>query len=319
MLRVLTYHRVAAPTETPALNPRIISATPATFDRQMGHLAKHYRVVSAKEVLDAQRAGGSLPSRALLITFDDAYRDFGEIAWPILRRYGLPATLFVPTGYPGRPDREFWWDRLYRAFTHGSRRGFAQTPVGSLPLDTPEARRTSLGAMQQYLKTIPHAEAMQLVDRLCREPGERIGALPVVLDWDELRELAGDGVTLGAHTRTHPALTQLPVEQARAEIRGSREDLEREIGGTLPIFAYPFGAHNDRVVEVVREEGFELALTCIDGQNGVPSRDPLRLRRTNITPRTSPLIFRLRLLRIGSYIDGWRHRTGRGRRHHEPR
>jgi peptidoglycan/xylan/chitin deacetylase (PgdA/CDA1 family) len=117
MLRVLTYHRVADPRDTPMLHPGLISATPTAFVQQMGYVARHYRVVSMAEVLQAVLKGTALPRRAVLLTFDDAYHDFGDIAWPILNRYRLPVTLFVATGYPNRPERAFWWDRLYHAMT----------------------------------------------------------------------------------------------------------------------------------------------------------------------------------------------------------
>ena len=117
MLRVLTYHRVAKPNDTPTLEPRLISTTPAMFAQQMRYLARHYAVVSLEDVLHAVTTGMRLPKRAVLITFDDAYRDVGDIAWPILQRYQLPATLFVPTWYPAQPERALWWDRTGSVLT----------------------------------------------------------------------------------------------------------------------------------------------------------------------------------------------------------
>lgn len=310
LLRVLAYHRVLEPAPG-APHDSVVSATPGDFARQMRHLAESYDVVSASEVLDAVRGRWRLPDRAVLVTFDDAYRDFAETAWPIMRRYGLPATVFVPTGFPDRPEREFWWDRLHRAFASTSRRSLEWAPLGSLPLGTPEDRRASLRRVQSHLKGAAHDAAMRGVERLCVELGGAPPAGGSVLGWDELRELARDGVALGAHTRSHPALSRLPPGEMRDEVLGSRDDLRREIGEVLPIFAYPFGAYDDRVVEAVREAGFELAVTCLDGRNRLGSTDPLRLHRTNVTRRTSPFVFRLRLLGPVSYLDAWRHRGER--------
>ena len=93
LLRVLTYHD---------LDPD------SGFAEQMELVARRYRVVSAEEVLEALGGGPPLAPRALLITFDDAYRSFETIAWPVLERLGLPAVLFVPSAFPGRPERVFW-------------------------------------------------------------------------------------------------------------------------------------------------------------------------------------------------------------------
>lgn len=307
VLRVLTYHRVGDPAAVPSANPSLFSATPADFDRQMRHLSRQYQVVSIDEVLGSQSGDRPLPQRAVLLTFDDAYKDFGEIAWPILQRYGLPATVFVPTAYAGDPERVFWWDRLHSAFCRTSQRVVEGIPMGPLPLTSPDAKRASLRAVQAYLKTVPHVWAMQLVDAMCKDLGSDRSERSNVLSWDELRELAAEGARFVPHTRTHPALTQLPPEEARAEIRGSREDLERELGDAPRVFAFPFGAQDDRVARIVEEEGFQLAFSCRDGHNLLPCSDPLRLGRTNITRRTSPLIFRFRLLPLAPYLDRWRH------------
>ena len=304
--RVLMYHRVVDPVRAVGGNPTVVSATPMAFDRQMRHLARHYRVVSADEVLAAFREGRPLPQRSVLLTFDDGYRDFGDIAWPIMRRYRLPATLFVATGYPDHPEREFWWDRLARVLESTERSELDCVPCGRLSLHTPAARRVTLRILKRVLKTMAHATALRVVDDICRELGETKTERVPVLTWNELRELAADGATLAPHTQTHPALTRLAVEEARAEIRNSRDDLVREVGRAAPVFSYPYGDHNDAVVQIVRDEGFEVAVTCLNGHSPVPTVDPLRLRRTNVTMRTTPLVFGVRLTKYASYVDGWR-------------
>ena len=103
-------------------------------------------------------------------------------------------------------------------------------------------------------------------------------------------------------------LTRLSPEEVRAEIAGAREDLERELGTSLPIFCYPNGSHDDRVVSILREEGYRLAFTTRHGGNDLTSIDPLRLRRTNVSRRTTPGLLRVRLSRWGGWIDAWRHR-----------
>lgn len=308
VLRILTYHRVFDGGAQGDVRPDGVSAIPAQFRRQMRHLANRFRVLSAEEVLFAVRSGRPLPPRAVLVTFDDAYQDFGDVAWPILRSCGLPATLFVPTAFPDRSDREFWWDRLHRIFNGTSRRALAVPTLGMLSLETRSARWTSLRVLEAHVKAIAHVDAMRVVEEVCAQLGEVFERTTRVLGWNDLRALAKDGVTLAPHTRTHPALTRLPVEEARTEIRGSREDLRREIGDVASIFAYPFGLHDDRIVQLMRDEGFDLALSCIDGHNHLSKTDPLRLRRTNITTRTTSIVFRARLHPLGAYVDRWRHR-----------
>ena len=150
---------------------------------------------------------------------------------------------------------------------------------------------------------------MELVDNIYdRLNGERI-IQKSVLTWDELRKLAREGVTMSAHTKTHPIMTRLSSEEVRKEIVESKNDLQREIGDTLPIFCYPAGGHDDTTVRILQEEGFKLAFTTRKGQNDLNSADLLRLRRQNITPRTTIPIFAARLTRWVSYLDAWRHQN----------
>ena len=142
LLAVLTYHRVDHLASRPNLYSGLISATPPAFARQMEYLAANYHVVSMQELLDVQRADRTLPPRSVMITFDDAYRDFAEHAWPVLKQYGLPVTLFVPTHFPDHPERTFWWDRLHHALGWTTCPDGFDTPIGRLPLrHTPDREK----------------------------------------------------------------------------------------------------------------------------------------------------------------------------------
>lgn len=308
-LRVLGYHRVMDPADRSDPDPGVVSATPRDFGRQMGHLAKWYRVVSMEHVLAAQRGERVLPHNAVLLTFDDACRDFAEVVWPVLQRYEFPATVFVPTAYALGPQPSFWWDRLYRAFGRTTHRAVDVPGLHAFSLAGAPARRAALRTVQRHVKSIPQHEAVKLVELVCRQLEVVDNAVAPVLDWAELRALAAAGVTLVAHTRWHPALTQLDDADLRDEVAGSLHDLARETASTLPVFCYPYGIHDDRVVSVLRELGVELAFTCADGHNRLPSQDALRCRRTMITRRTSPMIFALRLQSAITYFDRWRHRS----------
>jgi peptidoglycan/xylan/chitin deacetylase (PgdA/CDA1 family) len=308
MLRILTYHRVADVKARALFDPRLISATPEIFERQVRHLARHYHVVGINQLLEWLELGIELPARAVLITFDDAYRDFASAAWPILSRYGLPATLFVATAYPDRPERVFWWDRLYRAFRSVPVERLETSFAGTLPLHTAVDRRESLRCIQRSIKTAPHRTAMERVEEVCSALGETVERDNGVLGWDELRRLADEGLSLGAHTRTHPLLDRLDPASARREIVGSRDDLRREIGSALPIVSYPDGAHDAETLRIARAAGFVLGFTTLDGLNDLSGDCRLRLRRTNITRRTNAVVFRMRMLPRFARVDAWRHR-----------
>jgi peptidoglycan/xylan/chitin deacetylase (PgdA/CDA1 family) len=308
VLRVLTYHRVADPEANPWLHPRLVSATPEVFARHLGLLARQYHVVSLQAVLDAAAGDVPLPRRAVLLTFDDAYRDFLDHAWPLLQQHQLPAVLFVPTAYPDDPGRSFWWDRLYRCCMTTPHSSLRRAPLGDLPLGSTVERRQSLARLQSYIKSLPHDVAMAAVEALATALGEPSGAPRAVLTWDEIRALAAAGLEIAAHTRDHPLLTRIEPERVRQQTADSLADLRRELGSVRPVFAYPSGAHDAPSVEAVRRAGVTLAFTQVDGHNDLGRTDLLRLCRTNITRRTTPTLLGLRLQRWFTWIDRWRHR-----------
>ena len=296
LLSVLTYHRVDKLDASPGLYPGLISATPEAFEQQMRYLATCYQVISISDVLDAAETRRTLPPRSVLITFDDAYQDFAKHAWPVLKHYRLPVALFVPTAFPDHVERTFWWDRLYHALATTPGREWV-TPAGPVQLETTTQRLRAFKHLKEHVKSRPHAEAMAWVEQACRE----LSALPPthsVLGWATLRQLAREGVTLGAHTRTHPLMNRISPEEAQAEAIGSLQDLEREIGSVLPIFAYPGGGFTDKVVEALKHQGFALAFTTQAGVNDWKYADRLRLRRVNVSQRTNLAVLQLRLSRL---------------------
>jgi peptidoglycan/xylan/chitin deacetylase (PgdA/CDA1 family) len=294
-LGVLTYHRVDEPDGAPLLYPGLLSATPAEFEEQMLFVATRYRPISLADLLEVRRGRASLPQRAVLVTFDDAYRDFAEHAWPRLRRLGVPVTLFVATAYPDRPVLAFWWDRLWAALTLAPPGAQVQTPDGQKALATEADRMGAYRSLRRHLKTLPDDRLQGELERLVGRFEEPATGSPV-LGWDELRALAGEGVALAPHTRTHPLLDRVPRERVREEIVGSLEDLEREIGTVRPVLAYPSGGLSDSVVDVVREVGFELAFSTKRGNNRIGRSDWLRLRRIHVSRRFGFPALRAQLL-----------------------
>jgi peptidoglycan/xylan/chitin deacetylase (PgdA/CDA1 family) len=175
-----------------------------------------------------------------------------------------------------------------------------------LDLSSDATRRTSFKCLKNFIKTLPHVDAMALVDRLCDDLDLHTSE-GHVLGWDDLRVLAREGVTLAAHTQTHPLLSRISTEMMRAEVAGSMCDIQRETGSVLPVFAYPSGDFDEQVVHVLRDAGVLLAFSTIEGGNDLLAVDPLRLRRMNVGQRSTLPIFRARLLQQSWFGSQWPH------------
>ena len=252
--------------------------------------------VPLADVLAARVDDRPLPDRAVLVTFDDAYADFATWAWPALRRHRVPATMFVPTAYPDT-DRTFWWDRLHHGVTSTSRRAPLELAGGDLPLATSDDRAATFRRLRTRVPDLPHDEAMALVDSVLELTGVADPA-PATLSWQQLGDLAGDGLTLAPHSRTHPLLHRLPTEALANEVSGSEGDLRARVPDSAPAFAYPGGGHDDAVVAAVADAGFELAFTTRRGVHDLRRPDWLRVRRLNVGARSTISLIRAQLLPV---------------------
>ncbi|MGH2427412.1 MAG: polysaccharide deacetylase family protein [Candidatus Limnocylindria bacterium] len=305
IVSVLTYHRVDEPDHRPELYPGLISATPDQFDAQITFLKQHYEIISISDLLDVRQGRGRPPRRSLLLTIDDAYRDLAEHAWPTLRRHGVPAAVFVPTAYPGAAVRGFWWDRLYHALMTTRRPTLRDGGAAALGLRSHDDRLIAYRTLRTKLHRLPHEEAMALADRWIAELGAAASS-NAVLTWAQLRDLAAQGLAVLPHSRTHARLDRLPPGALEDEIGGSLADLERELGPTSPVFAYPAGGADATAVAAVRRSGFQIAFTTQRGSNDVSRPDWLRMRRINVGGRSALPVLRLQLGALA-----WSARLGR--------
>lgn len=274
--QILTFHRVNDDHDPffPALGIEV-------FERQMTYIAGAYRVLTVEELVDRMRRH-ALPRNALAITFDDGYRDTLSHAAPILARHGLPATIFLATGFIGTSEVP-WFDRVAMAFKLTSVPAF-EAPWGEiLPLPDQAARLRALEAALARLKRSREPDFARDLERVLDSLGVSDPRCfkNLMLSWDDVHALAGLGFSLGAHTVTHPILSRVSASRARAEIHGSRAMIESACGGPPAAFAYPNGGsadYTETVKHLVREAGFTCAVTTRFGVN-TRNTSPWELKR----------------------------------------
>ena len=277
---VLTFHRLE--THQPDLYPGLAGPDVAAFTTFMDELADVFVPIGVDRLVAALADEAELPARSVLVTFDDAYRDFAEVAWPVMRERGIPVVLFVPTSYPDEPERQFWWDELYGAIASATPADWDRSGLeGSNPGE-------AFKSVRDRIKSQPHHDAVAAIRDLVNElrgaaqpPAPPAGR---VLGWAELARLGSEGVALAPHSRTHPMLDQLDAGELDGEIRGSLDDMEARLGRdhVAPVFAYPSGGHDPGVRAAVERAGFAAAFTTERGLVDVVRSDPVRLPRLNI-------------------------------------
>lgn len=259
---ILGYHRIAHA----ASDPFSLCVTPDHFAEQMEMLRHHARPVGLGELARALE-GGSLPGRAVVVTFDDGYASVLEEAKPRLERWEIPATAFLVSGWLGLPP---WWETLERTVSgipDLPPRGTLEIGGESVAWDlgrerTPRARRRLLGELYWRLRRLDEAGRKAALEALAEEVGPPPGEPPRTMLPTEIEDLVrGDLVMVGSHTVTHADLADLNPERCRAEIHAGKAALERIVGRPVIDFSFPYGSVPAAARQEVRQAGFVTACT----------------------------------------------------------
>jgi peptidoglycan/xylan/chitin deacetylase (PgdA/CDA1 family) len=253
--RVVYWHDVHAPEDdiTWCREPSL-SLPVALFRRQVEFLCRHFTVVGLDEAVAAASP------RVVALTFDDGYRGVYTRAFPVLREYGLPATVFLVTERIGSAA-PLWWDELVDR-TRAFRRLPAYVRAGTAAsLGDPWAELLmGPAAEEEIVRRYKRADAadrarLDVALAPAAEPPPASGER-VFLSQAEIREMQAAGISFGAHTRTHPLLTWLTDAALHDELAGSKQRVEAITGGPACWFAYPDGTFTERDMEAVRGLGF---------------------------------------------------------------
>lgn len=299
---ILLYHKVdynAAPFFGAAVRPDV-------FEKQIRFLKRYYKIVDLADLNQLEQLDRTSPSDLIVITFDDGYRNNYRYAAPILKKYDVPATIFLATDYIVN-NRLLWYDKLswilYKAVNlPDSRRlmkfELSQEIIGEVErfLAADSFGRVSiLRSLVALLKAYSAQEREEVIKRLaeaCRVntwPGDEDRPM---LSWEEVREMSKHGISFGSHTMSHPVLSTISTSEVRKEIVESKKVIEDQIQKPVTTFAYPYGKYTDytdEVTKVLFDEGFEYACTTTVGYEQFPVATQLKLKRRGVP--THPYLF----------------------------
>lgn len=238
----------------------------AVFSRHIDTLTRRFTPVSLEQVIDHVESRASLPTRSVLVTFDDGDPSVLETAAPILSARGIPAVAFVVAGYLGTSE-PFWWEQVEFAIRHGGR-------SDRLPTSTPhEAVR--------YLKTTDDATRLATVDELRSSATQPLPPRHH-LDPSDLLTLERLGVAVGNHTLTHPLLDRCPPEKVEEEVFGAHHRLSSILGHPPTAFAYPNGNTASHARDAVRSLGYRAAFLFDHLPQPLPIAEPYGISRLRV-------------------------------------
>lgn len=260
---ILGYHRVT----DSGWDPFALGISPRAFAAQLEVLRRLARPMAVSELVD-KMVEGRLPPRSIALTFDDGYSEMLHAAAPLLETYDVPATLFVVTETLGR---EFWWDELARlvaAARHPDRPLGSTVDAAGEPIalghgadDSPGGRQRLALRLYRLLRTLASADRRNALDRL-RQWADGPPEQPThrALERGELVELAAHVLMeIGAHSASHPLLSELPTAEQRREVRASKLALETLLAREVQGFSFPNGSFSRVTLAEVEAAGFAYA------------------------------------------------------------
>jgi peptidoglycan/xylan/chitin deacetylase (PgdA/CDA1 family) len=279
------YHSVADNDEACWIDPQN-HVRAEIFERQMEFLAEHRQVVPLGQLAKSIRDGRSIADGTVAITFDDGYRDNLTVAAPVLARLGLPATLFLPTGYIDRGETQ-WVDQAYTAFKRATRREFAWGDgQRRFDLGNPGDYRDAYHLVCEALLVAGPGDRRQLLARLRESLAPDAAPPRLTLTWEEVRALIGTcDMELGGHTVEHTDLTTVSLEAARDEIALCRSRISEMTGAEPKLFSFCYGRSSVALRRLLPDLGVEVACAARPGDRVVTQdNDPHYLPRIAAPP-----------------------------------
>ncbi len=292
-IKILSYHKISD--DYPDyLN---LNAKVSSFEKQMQYLRKHYNIISLQEATNLLNVKSVIPEKTIVITFDDGYKCLYKNAFPILKKYRIPATIFL-TVEPIEYGAPLWFEQIAYMFNKTPRRTVNLEPFGlrKYLLETLDEKKEAIYEIVSHAKKLNKKQKEVFIKFLSKEllvDPDDLRAKNNILSWEEIREMKKEGISFGVHTMTHSILTGIPFEEAEYEICQSKKIIEERLGEKAHFFAYPNGRWNDfnnDIINLLKNNQFSCACTLISGTNNT---DLFALKRINIHEGITTNIFGL--------------------------
>jgi peptidoglycan/xylan/chitin deacetylase (PgdA/CDA1 family) len=280
------------------------------FHDEIKLLSKWYEVISIDELMDCLDSEENIEKPKVVVTFDDGYRDNYNNAFPILKKYNVPASIYLVSGVIDT-EKELWLERIETLLIHTSKVSIDNMDLldaESVDISTLAKKKDINIRLSRILKRMEVESREAAVKSLEKYllPDGYLQPSRKMLSWQEVREMMEHDVTIGAHTVSHPILSQISSADAESEISNSKTQIEKRIGQRVGHFALPNGGMKDFSPDVIRHiqnAGFSSNVTTLSGKVG-KSTDRFKMPR--ISPNPPIWVFSGEILRafiFGKYGD----------------
>lgn len=289
-LVTVNYHRIGQHGDS-LLDWDLWSATQEDLDQHIGSIKRDCDIIGLDDLPDVLGSSKTAKSgRFALISFDDGYRDNFEVALPVLQSHGVTAAFFITTGFLDQRTMA-WWDEVAWMVRSSNQRGLTHSTnclLANLVFDEPH-REQAIRILLRACYELDGAARCEFLNELAEATGS--GRAPhelssdTWLTWDMVRQLRSAGMSIGAHTVTHPVLARLSREEQLYELTESRLRLEAELGEAVTTLSYPVGrrdSFNQDSRAALTAAGFDWAFSFYGGYSNGSQIDRFNIPRTAV-------------------------------------
>lgn len=289
------YHRVVEKLPA-ALHDPAMFVTANTLEMHIREISRYFKIVPIDDVI----AGTGRGKRLCAFTFDDGWHDNYDNAFAVLKKYSVPATIFIPVNMVSLPQA-FWFHNLWELASQVDSNEHRELFIDYFRNHAPTWRRMGIGLEEIYelmneLKKLP----AKMLDTIVLKGYERlrikVPSSDSIMKWEQIREMGRDGITFGSHGLHHNILTQLSYDSKCEEVAKSLDVLQHSDVAVTPFFSYPNGDWDAEAVSLVKQAGYRGAVTTELGFNAL-STNPYLLKRIDlhedISHNSSLLWFRI--------------------------
>jgi len=313
-LIILTYHRIVPKSEKCSFYPQPgLIVEPQVFEKHLSYLNSKYTIISFEEYFHFIETDNKDDQKQYcIITFDDGWKDNYDYAYPLLKKYGISATIFLVTDFIGS-NEWLWPEKLthillclnkrnsvddFDAFVNiASKLNFKNELIRSLEkiyLNTSEfAMHEVVEAFKRYSPERIDNFIQTAIDSLSISlPDHRL-----MINWDEVQEMSHEQISFGSHGCSHKILTTLDEDEIKHEIIDSQKRIMEKQINYVPTFCCPNGNYNQDIIKIIKNSGYKASVTTNCGFNLFNSNEMFELKRLNIHNHVTktPQLFSLHL------------------------
>ena len=294
---VLIYHRVLSKqmrARTYSHSGIIVDLE--TFEKQIRYLKIRFKVITLEEFAEKIENGIGFDQPTCLITFDDGWKDNYLHAYPILKKYNMPAAIFLPANYIDS-NKQFWQEKLTGMLIAMHHTGREHSDSRQKYLDVlkkynlqgimsvpDQELRSYIAEEVSRKKKMTYKEIEQMITDLSKNAdplGKDYDSGDSIMSWDEIRQMKKNGISFGSHGMNHKIFTKVLQAEVDYEIAESKRVIEKSINEGVSSISYPNGNYSDNIIERVKSSGYRIAFGTEKGFVDVKD-NPYALKRVNI-------------------------------------